>query len=173
MHAHNAAMDGAATTSTGLSGGGRDCPNCGISAADPDGFACDYCRGYAHRPTNGPDAVLAGMLPVDVHADIILRAREEGSILTDEAARDVANRDGGGGLLYAVNVRLSALRAFTDERPLTECPGCGDAMDVRRLEARALPTTKGLCSECVMHPVREARRVEREMRVAAFGEGRC
>jgi hypothetical protein len=27
------------------------CPHCGLCAADADGFACDYCRGYAHRPS--------------------------------------------------------------------------------------------------------------------------
>lgn len=27
------------------------CPHCGSAPADADGHACDYCRGYAHRPT--------------------------------------------------------------------------------------------------------------------------
>ena len=27
------------------------CPNCGTAPADADGFACDYCRGFAHRPS--------------------------------------------------------------------------------------------------------------------------
>jgi hypothetical protein len=26
------------------------CPHCGRAPADADGFACDYCRGFAHRP---------------------------------------------------------------------------------------------------------------------------
>ncbi len=30
------------------------CPHCGRASADADGFACDYCRGYAHRPTHAP-----------------------------------------------------------------------------------------------------------------------
>lgn len=50
---------------------------------------------------------------------------------------------------------------------------CGDMMDARRLEERNLPLTQGVCSECVLTPVRRAKKVERERRVAAFGEGRC
>jgi hypothetical protein len=30
------------------------CPHCGSAPADADGYACDYCRGYAHRPTTEP-----------------------------------------------------------------------------------------------------------------------
>jgi hypothetical protein len=30
------------------------CPHCGIAPADADGYACDYCRGYALRPTTEP-----------------------------------------------------------------------------------------------------------------------
>lgn len=56
---------------------------------------------------------------------------------------------------------------------LVACTGCGDLMNARRLDPDLVPITKGVCSECVCAPIREAKRVEREMRVAAFGEGRC
>jgi hypothetical protein len=64
----------------------------------------------------------------------------------------------------------------TLDRPcgaMVPCPDCGDPMSVRRLNERALDITKGKCSECVAYPRRHAIEVERERRVAAFGEGRC
>lgn len=53
------------------------------------------------------------------------------------------------------------------------CPGCFDDMPVARLDERVLNITQGKCSECVSYPRRHAMQVERERRVAAFGEGRC
>lgn len=53
------------------------------------------------------------------------------------------------------------------------CPDCGDPMDEKRLDERALAITQGKCSECIAYPRRHAIEVERERRVAAFGEGRC
>jgi hypothetical protein len=47
---------------------------------------------------------------------------------------------------------------------------CGSLMPAGRLE---IPRLEGKCSECVVYPRREALRIERERRVAAFGEGRC
>lgn len=64
----------------------------------------------------------------------------------------------------------------TLDRPtpgLVPCPDCGDPMPDARLAERALPITKGICSECVSYPRRLAAQVERERAVAAFGEGRC
>jgi len=54
-----------------------------------------------------------------------------------------------------------------------ECPECRDRMSVKRVDPRALAITQGKCSECVAYPRRHAMAVERERRVAAFGEGRC
>ena len=54
-----------------------------------------------------------------------------------------------------------------------ECPECRDRMPVARMDPRVLGITQGRCSECVAYPRRHAMQVERERRVAAFGEGRC
>jgi hypothetical protein len=64
----------------------------------------------------------------------------------------------------------------TLERPcedMVPCPECGDPMNEKRLDERALTITQGKCSECVAYPRRHTEQVERERRVAAFGEGRC
>jgi hypothetical protein len=64
----------------------------------------------------------------------------------------------------------------TLDRPtagMVPCPECGDPMNSKRLDERALEITNGRCSECVAYPRRHAEQVERERRVAAFGEGRC
>ena len=61
-------------------------------------------------------------------------------------------------------------RMFLD---MVECPACGDPMSEKRLDERALEITQGICSECVAYPRRHTEQVERERRVAAFGEGRC
>lgn len=39
----------------------RQCPHCGIAPANPDGFACDYCRGWAHRPPNSGVEVMTAV----------------------------------------------------------------------------------------------------------------
>jgi hypothetical protein len=56
---------------------------------------------------------------------------------------------------------------------MVPCPECGDPMNEKRLDERALTITQGKCSECVAYPRRHTEQVERERRVAAFGEGRC
>lgn len=64
----------------------------------------------------------------------------------------------------------------TLDRPTPDtmpCPECGDPMSTKRLEERALAITQGRCSECVAYPRRHTEQVERDRRVAAFGEGRC
>lgn len=55
-------------------------------------------------------SVLSTILPTDVHADILLRGVEEGS-LTRDRAEALAAREGGE-LIYAVRNRLNALAAF-------------------------------------------------------------
>lgn len=53
------------------------------------------------------------------------------------------------------------------------CPGCGAQMDERRAQPDLAWLTQGVCSTCVTEPVATAKKIERERRVAAFGEGRC
>lgn len=56
-------------------------------------------------------SVLSKVLPLDVHADIILRGREDGSIPTDADAVRIAARESGE-LLAMVRTRLYARAAF-------------------------------------------------------------
>ena len=57
-------------------------------------------------------SILSRIVPLDVHADIILRGREDGSIPTDADAERIAARESGE-LLAAVRRRLHARTAFT------------------------------------------------------------
>lgn len=66
-----------------------------------------------------------------------------------------------------------SIQARVDNGDDIQCPECGDNMDPRRALPRAVSITRACCSECVAFPRREALRIERERRVAAFGEGRC
>jgi hypothetical protein len=68
---------------------------------------------YEHERTGVNTLVRrADNLPTNEHADLILRAREAGSIRTDDHAEHVARREGGRPLLHAVRMRLRALAAF-------------------------------------------------------------
>jgi hypothetical protein len=71
---------------------------------------------------------------------------------------------------YSYGMFVTLDRPTADTMP---CPACGDPMSTKRLAEEVLAITKGMCSECVAYPRRHTIEVERERRVAAFGEGRC
>lgn len=65
------------------------------------------------------------------------------------------------------------IRDRTAMRETVQCPECGDDMLAARAQPGVLSITRAVCSECNVFPARERERIERERRVAAFGEGRC
>lgn len=66
-----------------------------------------------------------------------------------------------------------ASKTSVEPGTMCRCPGCGDMMDARRADPDVHWSTHGVCSLCVTEPINRTVRIERERRVAAFGEGRC
>jgi hypothetical protein len=108
-------------------------------------------------------------------ADIRVFDRINGFIVVDADHRDdhVFARWGVEGKPDGYYSYVGYVTLDRPEPDMVPCPECGDPMGVKRLDERVLEITNGRCSECVAYPRRHAEQVERDRRVAAFGEGRC